>query len=163
MKDFTNALILFIRRVMIQNKVEDIQLGVESYQHTLNLTKPMMCYEGINQRIPFIMTAKHKRVVYLNQHNIKSIMRLSEVKKFYNSTLEKIQEYLIDMMTKNKLGKGNKRLKGRDWMDDDVVKSNEMIDKIHKTLKRREQLRKLEEYVGGRPKTVNSHTFVRPM
>ncbi|GKB25892.1 hypothetical protein Tco_0865293 [Tanacetum coccineum] len=117
-------------RVVIQNKVEDIQLGVESYQHTLNLTKPMMCYEGINQRIPFIMTAIHKRVVYLNQHNIKSIMRLSEVKKFYNSTLEKIQEYLIDMMTKNKLGKGNKRLKGRDWMDDDVVKSNEMVKKI---------------------------------
>ncbi|GJT74789.1 hypothetical protein Tco_1041514 [Tanacetum coccineum] len=90
----------------------------------------MMCYEGINQRIPFTMTATHKKVVYLNQHNIKSLMRLSEVKKFCNGTLEKIQEYLIDMMTKNKLGKGNKGLKGRDWMDDDVVKSNEMVKKI---------------------------------
>ncbi|GKC63934.1 hypothetical protein Tco_1096532 [Tanacetum coccineum] len=30
-KDFNNTLLLFIRRVMIQNRVEDIQLGVESY------------------------------------------------------------------------------------------------------------------------------------
>ncbi|GJV48190.1 hypothetical protein Tco_1438402 [Tanacetum coccineum] len=39
---FNNALLLFIRRVVIQNRVEDIQLGVESYQQTLNLTKPMI-------------------------------------------------------------------------------------------------------------------------
>ncbi|GKD47842.1 hypothetical protein Tco_1276818 [Tanacetum coccineum] len=37
-RDFNNALLLFIKRVMIQNRVEDIQLGVESYQQTLNLT-----------------------------------------------------------------------------------------------------------------------------
>ncbi|GJS89043.1 hypothetical protein Tco_0771679 [Tanacetum coccineum] len=30
-KDFNNALLLFIRRVVIQQRVEDIQLGVESY------------------------------------------------------------------------------------------------------------------------------------
>ncbi|GJV89814.1 hypothetical protein Tco_1533752 [Tanacetum coccineum] len=48
MKDFSNALLLFIRRVVIQNRVEDIQLGVESYQQILNLTKPMMFFEGID-------------------------------------------------------------------------------------------------------------------
>ncbi|GKC50328.1 hypothetical protein Tco_1073073 [Tanacetum coccineum] len=37
----------------------------------------------------------------------------------------------------------------------DAKKSNEMIDKIDKVLKRREQFRRLEEYVGGRPKIVN--------
>ncbi|GJX59373.1 hypothetical protein Tco_0290763 [Tanacetum coccineum] len=114
MKDFNNALLLFIKRVVIQNRVEDIQLGVESYQQTLNLTKPMMFFEGIDQRIPFTMTATHKGIVYLNQHNVKSLMRLSEVKKFCDGTLVKIRENLIDMVTKNKLDKGNKRLKGRD-------------------------------------------------
>ncbi|GJX94889.1 hypothetical protein Tco_0349475 [Tanacetum coccineum] len=158
-KDFNNALLLFIKRVVIQNRVEDIQLGVKSYQQTLNLTKPMMFFKGIDQMIPFTMTTTHKGVVYLNQHNVKSLMRLSEVNKLCDGTLEKICENLIDMVTKNKLGKGNKRLKGREWTDDDVVKSNEMIDKIEKTLKRREQLRRLEEYVGGRPKTVNPYTF----
>ncbi|GJU32978.1 hypothetical protein Tco_1176567 [Tanacetum coccineum] len=70
---------------------------------------------------------------------------------------------LIDMVTKNKLGKGNKRLKGRDWTDDDVVKSNEMVKKIDQTLKRKEHLIRVEEYVGGRPKTFNPCTFVKPM
>ncbi|GJV89657.1 retrovirus-related pol polyprotein from transposon TNT 1-94 [Tanacetum coccineum] len=122
---------------VIKNSVEDIQLGVESYQRTLNLTKPTMFFEGIDQRIPFTMTATHKGVVYLNQYNIKSLMKLSEVKKFSNGTLVKIQENLIDMLSKNKLGSGNKR--------------------------HREQLRRLEEYVGGRPKTINPRTFVRPL
>ncbi|GJR24412.1 hypothetical protein Tco_0972939 [Tanacetum coccineum] len=45
----------------------------------------------------------------------------------------------------------------------DVKKSNEMVDKIDKVLKLKEQLRRLEEYVGGRPKTVKFCTFVRPM
>ncbi|GKA00148.1 hypothetical protein Tco_0672698 [Tanacetum coccineum] len=118
--------------------VKDIQLGVKSYQQTLNLTKPMMFFEGIDQRIPFTMTATHKGVVYLNQHNIKSQIRLSEVKKSCDGTLVKIRENLIDTMAKNKLGKRNQRLKGRVWIDHDVVKSNEMVKKIDQTLKRRE-------------------------
>ncbi|GKF37585.1 hypothetical protein Tco_0114343 [Tanacetum coccineum] len=109
------------------------------------------------------MTAKHKGVIYLNKHNVKSLTKLSEVKKFCDGTLEKIRENLVDMVKRNKLGTGNKKLKGRDWTDMDVEKSNEMFDKIDKVLKRREQLSSLEEYVGGRPKTVNPCTFVRPM
>ncbi|GJS75732.1 hypothetical protein Tco_0725613 [Tanacetum coccineum] len=101
-------------RTVIKNRVEDIQLGVESYQRTLNLTKPTMFFKGIDQRIPFTMTATHKGVVYLKQYNIKSLMKLSEVKKLCDGTLVKIQENLIDMLSKNKLGSGNKRLKGRD-------------------------------------------------
>ncbi|GKE10971.1 hypothetical protein Tco_1414522, partial [Tanacetum coccineum] len=83
MKDFNNALLLFIKRVVIQDRVEDIQLGVE-------------------------------RVVYLNQHNVKSFMKLSEVKKFCNGTLIKIRENLVDIVKKNKQGTGNKILKGRE-------------------------------------------------
>nr|GEU80910.1 hypothetical protein [Tanacetum cinerariifolium] len=44
-KDFNNALLMFIRRTMIKNMVEDIHLRVESYQRTLNLTKPTMFFE----------------------------------------------------------------------------------------------------------------------
>ncbi|GKB82238.1 hypothetical protein Tco_0949133 [Tanacetum coccineum] len=113
-KDFKNALLLFIRRAVIQNKVKDIQLGVESYQQTLNLTKPMISFGGIDQKIPFTMSGTHKGVVCLNQHNIKSFMKLSEVKKLCDGTLIKIHENLVDMVKRNKLGTGKKRLKGRD-------------------------------------------------
>ncbi|GJR16189.1 hypothetical protein Tco_0798841 [Tanacetum coccineum] len=101
MKDFNNALLMFIRRTVIKNRVEDIKLRVEIYQRSLNLTKPTMFFEGIDQRIPFTMTATHKG------------------------------------------------------------SSNEMLKKIDEILKHREQIKRLEEYVEGRPKTVNPHTFVR--
>ncbi|GJZ59902.1 hypothetical protein Tco_0615718 [Tanacetum coccineum] len=103
---------------MIKNRVEDIQLGVESYQRTLNLTKPTMFFEGIDQRIPFTMTATHKG---------------------------SIKENMIDMLSKNKLGSSNKRLKGRDWTDYDVKSSKEMLKKIDEILRHIEQLRRLEE------------------
>ncbi|GJT12629.1 hypothetical protein Tco_0859671 [Tanacetum coccineum] len=125
LKDFTNAIRMFIRRTMIKNRVEDIQLGVESYQRSLNLTKPTVFFEGIDQRIPFMMTATHKGV-------------LSEVKKFCDGTVVKIQENMIDMLSKNKLGSDNKRLKGRDWTDYDVNSSKEILKKIDELLRHRE-------------------------
>ncbi|GKC47599.1 hypothetical protein Tco_1065321, partial [Tanacetum coccineum] len=63
------------------------------------------------------------------------------------------------MVNKNVLGHGNKRLDGRDWSKNNIKRSNKMLEKIGKTLKRREQLRRLEEYVGRRPKTFDPHTF----
>ncbi|GJU66412.1 auxin response factor 19 [Tanacetum coccineum] len=101
-KDFNNALLLFIRRTVIKNRVEDLQLGVESYQKTLNLTKPKLYFEGIDEKIQYTMTGIEKGV-----------------------------------------------------NDKDVKKSKEMVDKIDQVMKRREQLRRLEEYVRGRPKTIN--------
>ncbi|GJX24868.1 hypothetical protein Tco_0231164 [Tanacetum coccineum] len=41
-------------------------------------------------------------------------------------------------------------LKGRDWNEKDIRRSNEMIAKIDQTLKYREQLRRFKEYVRGR-------------
>ncbi|GJZ62337.1 hypothetical protein Tco_0618474 [Tanacetum coccineum] len=67
------------------------------------------------------------------------------------------------MLSKNKMGSGNKRLKGRDWIDYDVKRSREMLKKINETLRHIEQLIMLEEYVGGRPKTVNPRTFIRTL
>nr|GEX38057.1 hypothetical protein [Tanacetum cinerariifolium] len=102
---------------------------------------------------------------------IKSVVRIDEFVKDFNNALfmfikrtvikNKIQENLVDMLSKNKLGNGNKRLKGRDWTDYDVKSSREMLKKINETLRYREQPGRLEEYVGRRSKTVNPCTFVR--
>nr|GEY36309.1 hypothetical protein [Tanacetum cinerariifolium]GEY53302.1 hypothetical protein [Tanacetum cinerariifolium] len=62
---------------------------------------------------------------------------------------------LVEMITKNMLGRGNERLKGRDWNDKEIKKSKEMVNNIDQVMKHREQLRLLEEYVGGHPKTIN--------
>ncbi|GJV56006.1 hypothetical protein Tco_1457011 [Tanacetum coccineum] len=114
------------------NDIEDINL---------NLTKPEFYFEEIDQKIPYIMSGTEKGVVYLNEHNIKSLMNLDEVHKFCDCTLLKIRDNLINMVNKNELGRGNKRLKSRDWSTKDIKRSNEMLDKIDQTLKHREQLR----------------------
>ncbi|GKD92983.1 hypothetical protein Tco_1372820 [Tanacetum coccineum] len=82
------------------------------------------------------MFETYKGVVYLYQYNVKSFVKFSEVKKLCDGTLMKIRDNQIDMVNTNKLGKGNRRLKGKDWTDNDVVKSNEMVKKIDQTLKR---------------------------
>nr|GEV50690.1 retrovirus-related Pol polyprotein from transposon TNT 1-94 [Tanacetum cinerariifolium] len=50
---------------------------------------------------------------------------------------------------------------GRDGTDYDVKSSRQMLKKIDEVLRHKEQLRRLEEYVGGRPMTVNPRNFVR--
>ncbi|GKC71963.1 hypothetical protein Tco_1117846 [Tanacetum coccineum] len=72
-------------------------------------------------------------------------------------------ENLIDMVNKNELDQGNKRLKGRDWNDKDVKRSTQMMDKIDQVMKRMEQLRRFKEYIGRRPKTIDPHSYVRPL
>ncbi|GJZ10506.1 hypothetical protein Tco_0545265 [Tanacetum coccineum] len=137
-RDFNNALLLFIRTTLIKNRVEDLPLGVESYQRTINLTKPKLYFKGINENIPYTMTGTGKGVVYLNGYNHRSLMKLNEVHKFGDGTLRKIQENLIEMPTKNKLGRGNERLKRRNWNDKDIKKSKEMVNKINQVMKGRE-------------------------
>ncbi|GJT31287.1 hypothetical protein Tco_0911562 [Tanacetum coccineum] len=44
--DLNVALRMFARRIVIQRRVEDLQLGVESYQKKLNLTKPDTFSDG---------------------------------------------------------------------------------------------------------------------
>ncbi|GJS89516.1 hypothetical protein Tco_0772152 [Tanacetum coccineum] len=45
--DFTMALRMFTRSLIIKRRVEDVQLGIESYQKKLNLTKPQKTFPGI--------------------------------------------------------------------------------------------------------------------
>ncbi|GJU47261.1 hypothetical protein Tco_1204527 [Tanacetum coccineum] len=54
-------------------------------------------------------------------------------------------------------------LKGRYWNEKDIKRYKEMLDKIDQVMKRREQLRRLAEYVGGRPKTIDPRAFVGPV
>ncbi|GJW70376.1 hypothetical protein Tco_0127293 [Tanacetum coccineum] len=95
-------------------------------KYNTSITKHYAHWE--DSRIDFFkaeMSNKSEGKIY-SDLRIKSVFRIV------------IRENLIYMVKKNKLGTGNKRLKGRDWTDMDVEKSNEMVDKIDKTLKRRE-------------------------
>ncbi|GJT47915.1 hypothetical protein Tco_0974072 [Tanacetum coccineum] len=110
--DFINALLLYIRRVVIKNRIKDTQLGVESYQCTLNLTKPKLYISGIDHKIPYTTIGTEKRVVYI-KYTMKSLMLRKEVHKFCDGTLMKVQDNLQKILKENRLGRGNVNLKGR--------------------------------------------------
>ncbi|GJZ50305.1 hypothetical protein Tco_0604495 [Tanacetum coccineum] len=90
--------------------------------------------ENMNHRQDTIQNVWNREMGSVSQLTQPQIS--DEVKKFYDGTLMKIQESLIDLVNKNELGR---------------------------VMKRQEQLRRFEEYVSGRPKTIDPHFYVRPM
>ncbi|GJW41171.1 hypothetical protein Tco_0067016 [Tanacetum coccineum] len=50
--NFAIALRMFTRSLVIQKRVEDLQLGVKSYQKKINITKPQTTISGIRKRDP---------------------------------------------------------------------------------------------------------------
>ncbi|GKA83723.1 hypothetical protein Tco_0805318 [Tanacetum coccineum] len=51
--DLVVALRMLTRRIVIQKRVEDVQLGVESYQKKLNITPPQKEFPGISAKEPY--------------------------------------------------------------------------------------------------------------
>ncbi|GJW03462.1 hypothetical protein Tco_1562318 [Tanacetum coccineum] len=44
---------MYTRRIVIQSRVEDLQLGVESYLKKLNISKPRTCDVDLSRRVPY--------------------------------------------------------------------------------------------------------------
>ncbi|GKB42245.1 hypothetical protein Tco_0887187 [Tanacetum coccineum] len=54
--DLAVALRMFTRSLVVKKRVEDVQLGVESYQKKLNITKPQKNFPGISFKEPYTTT-----------------------------------------------------------------------------------------------------------
>ncbi|GKG36363.1 hypothetical protein Tco_0444041 [Tanacetum coccineum] len=85
---------MFTRRIIIQKRVEDVQLGVESYQKKLNITKPQKDFPGISAKEVYTTSYEPKEVVYLDSREQKRLMRADELYKFSNRTLKSVCEIL---------------------------------------------------------------------
>ncbi|GKC49482.1 hypothetical protein Tco_1072227, partial [Tanacetum coccineum] len=82
-----NALHIFTRSIVIQRRVEDVQLGVKSYQKKLNITKLQTTCDGISFKEPYTIIHKPRGVVCLNKSQRKSLMRVDDLYKFSDGTL----------------------------------------------------------------------------
>nr|GEV26341.1 hypothetical protein [Tanacetum cinerariifolium] len=98
------ALCMFTRRIVIQKKVEDLQLGVESYQKKLNISKPRTCEEDLSRRAPYTTLSYPQGVIYEDKLNRKRLMRSDELYKFSDGTLQSVQDTLHDMATNLRMG-----------------------------------------------------------
>nr|GEW18144.1 hypothetical protein [Tanacetum cinerariifolium] len=70
-----NVLCMFTRSIIIKRRVEDMQVGVESYHKKPNITKPHTIDDGSSFKEPYTIFHKPRGVVYLNKSKEKRLIR----------------------------------------------------------------------------------------
>ncbi|GJR19401.1 hypothetical protein Tco_0967928 [Tanacetum coccineum] len=146
----TTAVNLWTRNLVIRQRVKDFQLGIESYQTQLNLTKPRWDAKGFEYKHDFIVIDSSRAVTFRDKYGVQMIMRFNEIHKFNDATLHQINEALDYRVKEFRVNRRNLGLDTRFWMKNDVDKSKEFMFAIQKRLKTRRIFRNLESFIGGR-------------
>ncbi|GJY04673.1 hypothetical protein Tco_0370613 [Tanacetum coccineum] len=95
---FGVSLIMFTRSIVIQRRVEDLQLGVESYQNKLNITKPDTYRSDLKRRDAYTTYSNPKGFIYQNKDKKNKLMRIDELHKFSDGTLDDVRTALNDRL-----------------------------------------------------------------
>ncbi|GJW18250.1 hypothetical protein Tco_0025686 [Tanacetum coccineum] len=141
------SLSVFIRSSVIWERVHDFQLGIESYQQKVNLTAPTISFPGIEKHKMFsIIYEPVHGIIYKNSKKEKRVMRHSEIHKFCDATLNRVLEGLKSYNNDVKYGYIQ-----RDLTEDEVEYLKLFEEEIEVRLNYRNQMRRWEMYVNGRP------------
>ncbi|GJY05792.1 hypothetical protein Tco_0371732 [Tanacetum coccineum] len=143
--DFAIALRMFTRSLVIQKRVEDLQLGVESYQKKINTTKTETTESGIRKRDPYTPYQDPQGFIYVDNNGRNRLMQLDELYKFSDRTLTGLQTSLDDITKSIRM----EYLPKRRWSTLEKKRANIMIKAIDKKLKERRSMRSLKKFVGG--------------
>nr|GEV53170.1 hypothetical protein [Tanacetum cinerariifolium] len=110
-----NAINMWIRNIMIRKRVKDLQLGIESYQTKLNLTKSILDAYDFLFKEDYTIVSKPQAIIYKDKNDQKKMTRETEVHKFSDGTLTRILEKLDHMVKDFKLFKYNPNMETRIW------------------------------------------------
>ncbi|GJY49077.1 hypothetical protein Tco_0439033 [Tanacetum coccineum] len=94
------ALRMYTRRIVIQERAEDLQLAVESYQKKINLTKPDTYCSDISKKTPYTAYHDIQGIIYQDDMNRNRLMRTDELYKFSDGTLNHVRTSLNDIATR---------------------------------------------------------------
>nr|GEU54902.1 hypothetical protein [Tanacetum cinerariifolium] len=130
-------------------RVDDLQLGVESYQKKLNLTKPKTRKVDMSHRLAYITFSNHQGVIYEDNLKLKRFMRADELHKFSDDTLIFVHDTLSQMLHDLHL-RYNKTTRIRQWTSLDQQRTHFMIKAINQKLLDKRLMRSLEKFIGGR-------------
>ncbi|GKB90769.1 hypothetical protein Tco_0963041 [Tanacetum coccineum] len=144
--DLNVALWMFTRRVVILKRVEDLQLGVKSYQKKLNITKPQTFKSYISNRTPYTAYNNPQGIIYVDKYKRNRLMHSDKLYKFSDGTLISFRFVLHDIASNLRLDYFPKRR----WSNLDKQRSCIMIKAIDKLQIERRLMRNLEKFVGGR-------------
>nr|GEU45618.1 copia protein [Tanacetum cinerariifolium] len=76
------------------NLQEDFQLGIESYQTQLNLTKPQWDATGFEYKHDYTVVDSPRAVIFRDNYKVQMMMRFNEIHKFSDGTLQQINKAL---------------------------------------------------------------------
>nr|GFA96902.1 hypothetical protein [Tanacetum cinerariifolium] len=93
---FNVCLRMFTRSIVIQRRVEDLQLGVKSYQKRLNLTKPDTYRSNLKRREAYTAYSNPRGLIYQNKDKKNRLIRIDELYKFSDGTLNDVRNDLDD-------------------------------------------------------------------
>nr|GEZ92713.1 hypothetical protein [Tanacetum cinerariifolium] len=82
--------------LLLLSRVEDLQLGVESYQKRLNLTKPDTYQPDLKRREAYTAYSNSRGFMYQNKDKKNRLMRIDELQKFSDGTLNDVHNALND-------------------------------------------------------------------
>ncbi|GKD55813.1 hypothetical protein Tco_1289200 [Tanacetum coccineum] len=142
------AVNMWIRNLVIRNRVGDLQLGIESYQTKINLERPNWDAADYYFKEDYTIVPKPRAVVYRDRNDQRKLMRLKELHKFSDETLTRVMEKLDHMVKYFHLYEYNKGIETRKWSEDDKRRSKDFITAIEKRLH-------LESFVGGRIRDID--------
>ncbi|GJS75070.1 hypothetical protein Tco_0724951 [Tanacetum coccineum] len=91
------ALRMFTRRVVILKRVEDLQLGVKSYQKKLNITKSETFRSDITSMTPYTAYNNPQGIIYQDKLKRNRLMRSDELYKFCDGILTSVRRVLHDI------------------------------------------------------------------
>ncbi|GKC48820.1 hypothetical protein Tco_1071565 [Tanacetum coccineum] len=144
--DLNVVLQMFTKRVVILKQVEDLQLGVKSYQKKLNITRPKTFWFDITKITPYTAYNNPHRIIYQDKFKRNRLIRSDELYKFYNGTLTSVRRVLHDIASSLEID----YLPKRRWSKLDKKRSHIMIKAIDQQLFERRLMRNLEKFVGRR-------------
>ncbi|GJW77333.1 hypothetical protein Tco_0139015 [Tanacetum coccineum] len=90
--DFIVAFRMFTRSLILKRRVEDLQLGVESYQKKLNITKPQKTFLEIEFKEPYTPSYDPPGIVYEDLDKQKRVLQADELYKFSDGTLKSVRD-----------------------------------------------------------------------
>ncbi|GKA34309.1 hypothetical protein Tco_0720738 [Tanacetum coccineum] len=128
--DFIVAVRMFTRSLIIEIHVEDLQLGVESYQKKLNITAPQKTYPGIEFKELYTPSGDPARIA-------------DELYKFSYGTLKDVRDELHHRILDFCMGY-NKEIPLRKWSATDKRRSELMVEMINKLMHERRIIRNQE-------------------
>ncbi|GJV68985.1 hypothetical protein Tco_1484494 [Tanacetum coccineum] len=76
--------------MVIQKRVEDLQLGVKSYEKKINVTKPETTKLSIRKKDPYTLYQDPQRFIYVDNQRRNRLMRSDELYKFSDGTLTRL-------------------------------------------------------------------------